>query len=249
MAVSQHDKALIEKYLDKAMTSGEVMAFEQRIASEPDLSAEVKMQEAAIDALKRNEGLKSELKEIFDEVKQERRAKTKTVKPVYWAAAAILILVSTFALLYITSKQSPDHNELYLAYYKPLAGPDIIRAENLSLEDKELEEALELYRVKNYDKAAQKFELLLDREKLDEKWWIYLANCYLSMDSPDKAAATLDRALQSQSNFTKQHAQWYMALLELKQGNIEAVRLQLITIKEREGIYLRDASSLLEELN
>lgn len=246
MSINQNDKELIERYLDEGMTSEEMMSFEKRLNADSELLDELTMQKMAIQALRKNESIKSELREIFGEVKSEQIT-PKSNRSFYWAAAAVLLIVSVFSIYYFSGTK--DYNDIYLSYYHPLAATDVTRNEGAVANDTELSKAMDLYRQGEYTLAGQKFETLTSSDNSIDKWWVYLANCYMNTGELSKAREALERAFQTESNFTKQQAQWYLSLLNLKEGHIAQARIDFEKIYSGGGVYERHAKSILDEMD
>ena len=250
MKFRENDIKDIERYLDRNMTPDESKNFEQRLSQESDLALEYTTHKNAITELKRREKLKVELRGIFDEVRQKKEAQTS--KPrysrLYLAMAAVVSLFIAVWALFLNTDRS-NYSELYDEFYTPLPVNGVNRGDIDNNNESNLTQALLLYQNKEYEQALVKLEDLTKDKDAPPKLWVYIANCHMNTGDLVKAEEAILIAETNGGNFTRQYAEWYRALVYLKENDITATKNLLQKIDEDGGIYQKDAQRLLEELN
>ena len=250
MKLSENDIKDIERYLDQNMTPDELMNFEQRLSQESDLALEYTTHKNAIAELKRREKLKIELKGIFDKVRQEKevQASKPRYSRLYLAMAAIVSLFIAVWALFLNTDRS-NYAKLYDEFYEPLPVNGVNRGDTDTNNESILARALLLYQNKEYKQALVKLEDLIKDKDAPPKLWVYIANCHMNTGDLVKAEEAVLIAETNGGNFTRQYAEWYRALVYLRENDLTATRNLLQKIDADGGIYQKDAQRLLEELN
>lgn len=166
---------------------------------------------------------------------------------VYWAAAAVLILIVGSVILL---RPTPTNTlALYEAYYKPY--PDVfnpsVRGEPNTAVASTREKASAAYRAGRYSEALQLFRSLsgADRQEQDNIR-LYLGNCYLALDSLDAAGKTF-LSIGSDSHIANQ-ARWYLAMTYLKAGTADRAKSVLHTLVDEGGSYADRAREILQKI-
>ena len=165
---------------------------------------------------------------------------------VYWAAAAVLILIVGSVLLL---RPTPtDTLALYETYYKPY--PDVfnpsVRGEpNTAASTRE--KAFAAYRAGRYEEALQLFHALKgDNRQEQDNIRLYLGNCYLALGSLD-AASKAFLSIGADSHITSQ-AKWYLAMTYLKAGTADRAKSVLHTLVDDGGSYADRAREILQKI-
>ncbi|MBT1687601.1 tetratricopeptide repeat protein [Dawidia soli] len=166
---------------------------------------------------------------------------------VYWAAAAVLMLIVSSVLLL---RPTPaDTRALYETYYRPY--PDVfnpsVRGEPGTTTASAREKASAAYRAGRYPEALQLFRSLsgADRQEQDNIR-LYLGNCYLALDSLD-AAAKAFLSIGGDSHIASQ-AKWYLAMTYLKAGTADRAKSVLHTLADEGGSYADRAREILQKI-
>lgn len=165
---------------------------------------------------------------------------------VYWAAAAVLILVVGTVLLL---RPTPtDTLALYETYYKPY--PDVfnpsVRGEPSTTASMR-ERASAAYRAGRYQEAQQLFrsQAGADRQEQDNIQ-LYLGNCYLALGDLD-AASKAFLSIGADSHIASQ-AKWYLAMTYLKAGTADRAKSVLHTLADDGGSYADRAREILQKI-
>jgi hypothetical protein len=166
---------------------------------------------------------------------------------VYWAAAAVLILIVGSVLLL---RPTPTETlALYETYYKPY--PDVfnpsVRGESSTSTTSTREKAFAAYRAGRYEEALQLFHALTgDNRQEQDNIRLYLGNCYLALDSLD-AAGKAFLSIGADSHIASQ-AKWYLAMTYLKAGTADRAKSVLHTLVDEGGSYADRAREILQKI-
>jgi tetratricopeptide (TPR) repeat protein len=249
MSLNRDDIELIEKYIDNDLSGEESISFQNRMKDE-DFFEELRLQESTAMSIKRLQDLqlKEELRRHLaaqrDLENDGNTVRFSNKRYMYWAAAAIAIVIVSF---FVLKQKNEPVGSLYLSYYKPYPMAGNTRGET----NPAIHQAFEKYTAGDYREAAVLLQQLLaekpstyDHALLE----LLLGNCYLNLDESQKALASFKKARYGPDQLLKQHAQWYYMLALLKQEKLQEVRVVLKQIVQTRTIYHQQASTLLEQL-
>ncbi len=159
------------------------------------------------------------------------------------AAAVILLLILT---LLIVNRDFSANERLFAAYFKPIA------AEMLPLRGDNREsarfEAFLAYNRGDYALAATQFESLLASNPGSDTLALYSALAHIMDEEYAAALGHLEGLENNSSSSYYEHAEWYLALLYLRQDNTARCRALMQGIAARKAIYWEEASQILGEL-
>jgi len=158
------------------------------------------------------------------------------MRPIYWAAAASIILILTF--FFILRQNGPTYSDF--AHYEPLVLASRGDADQLK------HSAEQSFNSKEYEKAAFYLEELLKLQPENPQIQIYWALSLIETDNYDKGDSLLLHAVRTESLYA-QNARWYLALSYLKQDKVKACKAQLKKIKQGD-LHYQEAMELLDEL-
>ena len=262
MTNEERDIAFIEDYLNKNLPAHERVRFEERLTQDEAFTALFERTSLLIQGIKsyhRKQSLEKvkALEATFSQRHPEPRARRGEGPPVrsliprtkiLWIAAAIsavLIIASVFMM----RSSSPDGTVLYAEYFKPY--PNVFSPSLRGDADTitPVKEAFNAYNAGSYTRAALHFKKLLSTpDKTDsDNAKLYLANCYLALDSIQEAKDILT-TVDGQSHVYDQ-ARWYLALAHLKEDNTDLARTILHELAQRSsGSYPDQASAILKKL-
>jgi hypothetical protein len=158
-------------------------------------------------------------------------------------AASLIILVSVGFLVYQLSQPSINdllENELKIAYTVPI----LTRGDGISTLDK----AFRLYVQKDYDKAAQQFQVVWQKDSTQTVALFYGGLSLLYANEDQAALVLLQHSTLKASRF-EQQAKWYTAMALMKSGNQEAVKVLLNDMATSETHFkAKEARVFLEKL-
>jgi tetratricopeptide (TPR) repeat protein len=240
---------LIQRYLQGDLSNKERLDFEEIIKRAPFLNEDISLYWKLSNIIS-----DSEL-EIFKKKLEKIHAKhfvppvtTKFVinKKLYYAAAIILIFISIG--FYLLKPQNIDTQSLFVEFYKPLSEINVSR----SVENKDsiilLKDAIDYYNNKNYVAASNLFKKIVFNNKKNHIAKLYLGLCGIELNSLKFAKEHLKSLLNANEMFFSEKAEWYLAMVYLKEEKIDDAKVFLKVIVKRKGEYSKAASSILKRI-
>lgn len=242
---SEH-KDKIDAFLLEQMEEEEANTFQKQLQVDPALQKEVALQEKIIQGVKafNNQELKARLKEIHREVV---KPPTKTVRmnPVwrYAAVAASLLLVGIVAIWLFQPKPPQD---LFQAYYEPYNFSANQRGNN----DQLLAEAVALYQQGQFREALPKLDSLAQDQPDSLEYLLAQGVCYLEIGQSDQSRQVFQQIIQTGNALYTDQAKWYLALLLIKENQLEEAVALLNSLADNESAdHHEEATRLLDALN
>ncbi|MEL6864514.1 MAG: tetratricopeptide repeat protein [Bacteroidota bacterium] len=163
------------------------------------------------------------------------------------AAAAVLVLLTAAALFW----QNSSDERLYRAFHQPFQEELIANARSGDPTAKPaplLQEALEYYEAKDYDRSLVVFEQYLNGYPEDTKALFLAALAQIEMG---QQAGAIDRLMTVRINDEQlfEDASWYMILAHVRSGERERAKQLLEELTQQKGgYYEQQAQNLLERL-
>jgi len=232
---------LIDKYVKGIATLDEVEQVEQLMQDDPDMAKEVSFRQnlKSVASKADEEQFLSVLKGIEknDKVSHSRGY-------LYWIASVAAILIIGFiAFNFWPNKTS---NDLFATHYEPYRNvvKPVTRGET---EMDSLSQAFYDYENKNYDKALSYLNALKERPE-SQVLEFYRAMIYIEQEEFDKAYQTLKLYTSQGEAKLKAQSLWYMALLNIRKGNIEEAKNQLQQLIDLGTFKASSARAILQEL-
>ncbi|SHI68829.1 tetratricopeptide repeat protein [Aquimarina spongiae] len=258
----------IDKYLDNIMTREERRAFEERVDNDSTLAEELKLQkdmrtvyddndwiEGDKTALKNDEA--KQLRNFFasDEAKSLKASITEVMdnnrlnsgnKRFYFLGIAASIIVLMTISIFVFSES--DYNDLYADNIALEEIPSMItRGEE---ENELINNAQTLFENKKYREASDVFSKYhnSDVDTIDPLSYIYKGVAHLELNEFDKALGQFGLLEQTHTLQSKK-ADWYRAMVYLKQEEKEKLRQILLQITSDSTNYnFERAKALLEDI-
>ncbi|WP_394746997.1 tetratricopeptide repeat protein [Spongiimicrobium salis] len=258
----------IDRYLDGEMDAAEAQTFETKIAADADLAAEVKLQKEmralysekdwvdktatlseseAVEAYTRffrseeANTLRNTIKKVVEEEKKPKNNKMR-----FLGVAAALLLLCGLSFVFFWNS-TPDYDALYTQY---LDKENITSVVSRGSEDNDLVKGQLLFDKGDYEAAITTFlQYHNQAERIHPTSYIYLGISYLESGQYAKALATFKK-LKASNTLESVKADWFSAMVYLKQGDKEQLIGILKTITSDEGNYnFGKAQSLLDRLD
>jgi len=243
----------IDRYLDGVMGPDEKERFENEIKKNDALRAEIELQKKIARAIGDKEilSLESQLDKIYHEnyrsVSRLIRVTPRTKKIVAYisgVAAAILIISIISAILL---KKSTSAAELYAEYYQPAAFNMSFRtAENVV--DNDLRSAMILYEKKEYDKAIELFENILEGDESRIGLNLYSGISHMEINEYAEANVNFKKIIDHKANAFFESAEWYLGLCYLMTDEKEKAEEIFVEIAGKDGYYKKEAKRILKML-
>jgi tetratricopeptide (TPR) repeat protein len=245
------DLILIEQYLDDSLETRERMAFEERLRTDPDLAKAVEAEKElrlSLQQLLQHAEEETALKKTLGTLRADHFPVSEPTKVVgmrrfRMAMAAALLVAAIAAAWWFFGKNDPP-GKLYSQYalHEKLGNT----RSNGQDDDRLREKAAESFNNGSYAEAMPLLEQYTTLHADATDALIAKGVCYLETGRYPQATALFEQ-LRSQLPARQSVANWYLALIQLKQGKITACRDYLQQIKTGEAYY-SNARSLLKAL-
>ena len=194
------------------------------------------------------------LKSRFALLEEQLAAKEENVKPLqlervnrslyYWlSGVAACLILGFFVYLFWQNQHKPE--QLFAKYYEPYMVASVQR--NGSAQNTQ-QQAMQAYEEGNYQLAAKAFESCLSLTPQDVGCQFYLGLSYLETQQLHKAEQSLKHVIQATPNEYTTRAQWYLALVYLKNNKSKDAKLLLQELSRDQGFYGKKADMLMEEM-
>ncbi|MEL6671062.1 MAG: hypothetical protein AAFR61_02690 [Bacteroidota bacterium] len=229
----------IATYLAGGLSPEAEQAFEQKMAQDPALEAEVKkwLKVYVIGLEETREAWKHELNARYTQTAPDPSSKIFSFKPWYaWAASAAAVIL--LLVIYFWPDKSLAPAELYAAYYEPLPARELKGQTEANM----LNQAHQLYNQKQFSEALALYQQI-PADSIPEAV-LFAGLAYLELEQPGEARNLLGEVIGFD-----QEKSWYVALAWLQEGKKEEARTQLESIAATPSHYRQQqAKEILEKL-
>jgi hypothetical protein len=243
--MEEQDYIAFDAYLSEELSETERVAFEKRLQEDAEFRNSYELYREASEFLKNtieNEeetaAFKENLQKIgaahFKETPVSKKSRNITFLK-YAIAASIILLMGIFLFDQNTSPSYEDFMTYDTVSFTVRGGEP-----NLTLK------AEEAFNTKNFKAAEGYFTELLAADADNRELQLYLGISVLEQDKFEQARIIFKKIAQGNSVF-KNSATWYLALTELKAGNLKECKAVLEKIPEDAAEYSK-AQKLLEAL-
>ncbi len=247
----EFSQEIIDQYLSKQLKGDQLSAFESKMSSDATFKKEVETQAFIHRGVNKfgEDEMRLKLKKIRAEVlstdqKQEENTeakgkvvplgKRKKQNPVLrWSMAASIALALGAAVYFFATRQNISGQDLYANYYQPFS--EDINVRNVTAEDI-ANQASQLYQGKKYKEALPLFLQILEAEPNNAEVQLASGICQLETDNLEKAIQTFSAV---SNPLFKDQAQWYLAMIFLKQSDMANAKTVLESIKEGDYNYAK----------
>lgn len=234
----------MERYVAGELSEAERQTFEQAMDEQPKLEEEFRRHMLARGAV--FQAAKEEWRADKRQKLREWRTADKKTSSVSWyqMAAAIALLLAVGLGIYFSQTKQSSPEELFLAYYEVDAAP-ISRNQ---APESDLLKGYQAFNQQNYQEALALWDRLpvdqLDRFTTNELSY-YRGLTYLELGRSTEAIQQLKRI--QDSNFAHR-ATWYLALIWLKEGQIDKARPLIQGLTEQTSPFQEKAKEVLRQL-
>ena len=242
----------IEKYLNKELSGEEQQKMEELIAQDSALKKEVSLHRDLSAFLSDTKGIELEGKlsligaEYAAKYKQNKQSRRWTA----WMAAASLLFVLAFGWWY--NQSGVNSEQLFAAHYETYISDELERSNSTALSNP-MERGLDAYIKEDYKAAVRELEGAIQAADAPDNSHatilFHLAMSSFELQSYEAAKDYLNQLVGLKEGTYTQQAYWYLALIHLKEGNVERSEhflQQLLSISAK-GKYAQQARQLLEE--
>jgi predicted Zn-dependent protease len=211
-ALHQERFEAIERYLLGTMNDEERRRFEQEMAGDEDLRAEVALQRENMLAVELG-GLQETLRTIArEEATNERSGGTAWPGFLKYAAAAVLLL--GVGLWWLA--RPADNERLFAEHFSPDPGlPVPMSISN----DPVFHDAMVAYKLGDYQEARTKWATLLPSRPANDTLRYYMGSAALAAGDPAQAVPLLQAVAGDSASVFNRKARWYIFLSCLRTGD------------------------------
>lgn len=237
--MSSEEFEYIERFYEGDLTPEEQREFERIKSENKEFASKVSDYKQIVTGIQ-NFHQEKFLNKLDNWDREESKENFFNTNRVYLRAAAAVLLIMIPIGIWLITTSSP-YQSLYQKYYQPY--PDVVS--NRSLENN-FQEAMEAYNNAQYEQAISFLKPFRDSNEFPLAK-IYLAECYLNIDETESAKSIFIH-LKKVSNI-RDLAEWRLALINLRQANVEATKELLNDIVNSPGHdYQANAEELLAEI-
>ena len=256
--MNTRDSILIDKYLRQELTAREAHDWE-KIKKRPEVIKELAFRRDLMVAAipEGRASLKKELRALEAGLivpgqkeatfsNRETKVKPLWARPQLWAVAAGLALLC--ALLMYVSDQGGTSTEqgLYAEAWKPYPNELTVHVRGEERPTTLLDDAMLAYDNGEYEKAVSMFLRIANPA---DTIAFYRANAYLAQGETGVAKATFNRIAQNPGHPYRQAAEWYLALIDIRESAWESAEARLDAIGSTQGHpFAEKAQELVEKL-
>ncbi len=237
------DLNLMIAYLENRLPSAECKKVEQHLKT-------CKLCSDAMDGLKsvpNRDHLRAVVDSLNGEIHQKSIAlsQKKRRSLFYYAIAAALVigLISTFFVL----RKGQNYDSLFAEYFRPYPNHlPLMRGEEVS---DQFIHAMTDYESEDYRRASKALREIMMTDQENFTAHFYYAMTELCLGHAKAAIPHLEKVVNhSPSLLLVEHAEWYLALTQLKAKNPEEAKLIFERIIVRQGRYHDQSARILEKL-
>ena len=252
MKLTEENQRKIERYFNKELDPQELAEFEARLASDSDFAETVTLMAKGMIALKQ-EGdtlLKARLREQGYKLRQQKK-----IRPFFRyqsIAAVLLVLISSVAIIryVLPDKESEILDGKARTQPQPFAFNQHFDAPGApgmrSATDNEIwNQGVTYYQAEKYTEALESFSKM-SKDSVDSEKWFYLGACNIMINEVDSAHHYLSKVDSDSFYFFK--AQWYQALLYLKNDQKDEAKPLLESLKIESKEFGESAGNMLNTL-
>jgi predicted Zn-dependent protease len=247
--VMKEKLVLLEEYLDDLLSEQEGILFEEILRNDPELMKEFLLRKDVNEALQESDimGLRNTLDEI-----SEYNNKTKSIyKNSFFitSAAACIVLIITFSWICFYSLPNVNNQHLFGDYYSKYPVVNHFRSNTAKSEnDLLLNFAFDAYESNDYIKSSEYLRKLVKADENNKMIKFYLAISEMELCNLHKSEELLLDLTKSKKHIFYEQSSWYLALLYLKQDNIEKAKEVFEVIIEEEMVKKTASERILKSL-
>lgn len=206
----------IEAFVLDRMDAEERRAFEQRLAADPALRAEVELEREHILAIELG-GMERMLKAVREE-RPERRDEGGGWST--WLKYAAVVAVLLGATLWFTLRPSA-YERVFAEHFTPDPGLPVAMG---ATDAHAFHDAMVAYKLGDHDEAISKFTALLKEHPTSDTLRYYIGCAELNAGRPERAAPMLMAVAEQQGSVFAAKARWYALLALVRGGDVTGAR-------------------------
>jgi len=247
----KNDYKLIENYLLGELQEQEKHEFEKHLQSDKTLLHEYELRKKVNEAI-----LEHDVIQLRNSVHSIMNDKNPVFgfnpgRFFFWQlAAAVVIAFVVIKLVFFGSDKPVNTNVLFAEYYQTSPSYQISRNENSQSANSLLyEQAFIHYENRNFSMAEKSFGLILESDSTEIMARFYMVITQIELNKLAEAKLNLSWLTQHKSHLFYEQSLWYMALVNLKENNLNETEQLLKIIISEDSYCSEKAKKLLRKLN
>lgn len=240
----------IDRYLQGEMNPEEKVWFEKEIEGNLPLKNEVDLRRKVDSVLADKEliELKMQLNNIHQEIAEitenGRGAIRKVYQRVYLTAGVLAVFVLAFTL-FLSNRNFPNE-KLVDMYYQPAQAS--VNFRSVEQAESQLSLAMNLYNNKEFEKAIQLFEEVLQKDNELIGANLYSGISHMEVKEYNSANQRFQRIIDAQPNPFVESARWYLGVCYIMTNERSKAAEQFEILADFEGYYNGDAKKILKRI-
>jgi len=240
---------LLEEYLDDLLSKQERILFEEILRNDPELMKEFRLRKNVNEALQEDDIL--ELRDTLDGILSDNHKTKKVYKnPLFIAStAACIALLITFSWISFFSSHKSSSQELFVDNYSKYPVVTCFRSNtNITKTDLLICSAFEAYESNNYVKSQEYLYKLRKTDDANNMIEFYLALSELELNNLGESEKLLVDLTNKRNHIFREQSYWYLALLYLKQDDVEKAKKVFELIIEEKMVKKTESEKILKSL-
>jgi tetratricopeptide (TPR) repeat protein len=243
----------IENFLSNEMDEAGLASFEDEMAMNPDLAADVKLFREVDEAIGEKDvmELRASLKNIRKAEENEKNREVRGIRPpktqriLWYTVAASIVLILGIASF--VRNQSYSNQEIYRDYYQTYKVGIFRSADNST--DNVMTDALKKFNQSNYDEALKLFNQVLADNDNNPAANFYVGVAYQEEKEYAKAIQSYAKVVKHNDNLFTEQAQWYIGLCYLQREEKDEALKVFRQIASGDGFYASKAKDIMKKLD
>lgn len=236
----------IERYNAGEMSESEKLWFQKEMENNKALRDEVALRKKTDKIIEDQDviALRNKLSEI-----EHRRSYSgeKFRLPVYIRYAAVIAVFALIGSLIFFPGKTLSNDQIIDQYYKVYEAPSNSRSAQ-STDNDEFSKALDYYNAHDYSNAAVSFARILTMNPKDMQAELLNGVSNFEIKKYPEAEQSFNMVINDRNNLYIDQAEWYLAMCYIKTNDTEKARMVLTHISGGDGLYKKDAGSILKKL-
>jgi len=243
----------IESFLSDEMDEVGVASFEDEMAMNPDLAADVKLFREVDEAVGEKDvmQLRASLQNIRKAEENEKNREVRGIRPpktqriLWYTVAASIVLILGIASF--VRNQSYSNQEIYRDYYQTYKVGIFRSADNST--NNLMTDALKQFNESNYDQALNLFHQVLTKNENNPAANFYVGVAYQEEKEYAKAIQSYRKVVKHNDNLFTEQAQWYIGLCYLQREEKDKALKVFKEIASSDGYYASKATDIIKKLD
>ena len=237
----------IEQYLKGELEKAQQEAFEKEIQADDQLAAQVEFYRQAMESVAlgvKREQESADLSETLNSLGSKYfHEKPSSSRPLWLWMGSIAAVIVLLVGVYFGIFRPPLHERLYHEFVSHEDLPVMLS----SSPEAEGKAGIQLFNQGEYAEALPHLETLYQQKSEDFRVLNAIGICQLELGQFGEAQASFTQLIESSEIFRDQ-GQWYLALVYLKQGELEKCKVELENLAGKSGGFQQKAEGLLGEI-